>query len=272
IRVFHVTGVQTCALPIWFFPGRTALGESIAVNQQSFEVVGVVADEPETSRLAYADIWVPLTTAESDYRKRWLGDGSVMLYVEDPARRRAVQDEYRDALRGFEYPNDPTLYHTALSSADTALDSIAATLLGRENGRAPTARFVAAALLVALLAMLLPAINMANLNVGRIFERAPEIGLRKATGASTRTLVGQLVFENVVLVFVGGMLAFAITPVLLAFLNRTYFAYGTLGLNLPVFTAGLLFIVLFGVLSGAYPGWRMARLEPAAALRGLGHA
>ena len=53
--------------------------------------------------------------------------------------------------------------------------------------------------------MLLPAINLVNLNVSRILERASEIGVRKAFGASSRTLVGQFVVENVVLTLVGGV-------------------------------------------------------------------
>ena len=45
--------------------------------------------------------------------------------------------------------------------------------------------------------MLLPAVNLVNLNVSRIMERASEIGVRKAFGASSRALVGQFVVENV---------------------------------------------------------------------------
>ncbi len=51
----------------------------------------------------------------------------------------------------------------------------------------------------ALLFMLLPTVNLVNLNVSRIMERASEIGVRKAFGASSRTLVGQFVVENLVL-------------------------------------------------------------------------
>ena len=51
--------------------------------------------------------------------------------------------------------------------------------------------------------MLLPAVNLVNLNISRIMERASEIGVRKAFGASSRTLVGQFVVENLVLTLVG---------------------------------------------------------------------
>ena len=56
--------------------------------------------------------------------------------------------------------------------------------------------------------MLLPAVNLVNLNASRIMERASEIGVRKAFGASSRTLVGQFVVENVVLTLIGAALGF----------------------------------------------------------------
>ena len=55
------------------------------------------------------------------------------------------------------------------------------------------------ALLALMLFMLLPTINLVNLNLSRILDRASEIGVRKAFGASSRTLVGQFLIENLVL-------------------------------------------------------------------------
>jgi putative ABC transport system permease protein len=127
--------------------------------------------------------------------------------------------------------------------------------------------FIAAVTLVALLFMALPAVNMVNLNIGRIMERAPEIGLRKAAGAPTRVLVGQFIFENLVLTVIGGVLAFVAAPFILGVLNGV-FRHGQLHLNLAVFVAGLVFVGIFGALSGAYPAWKMARLDPAMALKG----
>jgi putative ABC transport system permease protein len=132
--------------------------------------------------------------------------------------------------------------------------------------------FLGIAAAIALLFMSLPAINMANLNIGRILERAPEIGLRKAAGASRRVLAGQFIFENVVLSALGGLIALALAPILLGLLNDSLFAYGRLGLSGAVFAAAFGFVLVFGVLSGAYPAWRMAKLEPAVALRGSHHA
>jgi putative ABC transport system permease protein len=265
------------------FPGESALGKTVVANAESFEVVGVVADEPVTSLLAYADIWVPLTTSQT-YRSEWISGSQVMLYVEDPSRRAAVKEELRQALADFVYTDDPGAIRRA-AAAWTPLEYLA-------NGVMPSfsdpfsdpdgsldrhtadhvPEFMAALVVIALLFMSLPAINMTNLNIGRILERAPEIGLRKSAGASRRVLAGQFIFENVVLSALGGLIALATAPLLLGMLNDTLFTYGSLGLDWTVFAAAFAFVLVFGVLSGAYPAWKMAKLEPAVALRGAQHA
>src|SRR4029077_4831994 len=97
---------------------------------------------------------------------------------------------------------DPVNWDTLRAGATTPLQDLAAKMLGRDT---PTRGsdsadyveadysevFLAAVIVLALLFMALPAVNLINLNVGRIMERAPEIGLRKAAGAPTRVLVGQ---------------------------------------------------------------------------------
>lgn len=257
-----------------YFGDEPALGKSLKIDTRSFEVVGVVANEPETNELAFADVWVPLTATESTaYRQEWTGEGQALLYVEDPAKRGTMRDEFRDALARFEYSPNPAQFHTALAAATTPLEDLAlAALPGwADNGENDLGVFVGLSVVVALIFMALPAINMTNLNVGRILERAPEIGLRKATGASRRVLIGQFVFENVVLSALGGLLAFAAAPFVLNLLND-FFSYGRFRLSVSVFLAGFVFVAVFGVLSGLYPAWKMARLDPAAALRGQRHA
>ena len=267
------------------FPGESALGKTIVANNDSYEVVGVVANEPVTSELAYADIWAPFTT-NSSYYNDWTNlNGQVMLYVEDPSRHAAVREELLQAIEGFDIPENPGIYERVAARAWTPLQRLAN---GLYSGIVPTTfgdldgtverfsanrvpEFLTMAGAAMLLFMSLPAINMANLNIGRILERAPEIGLRKAAGASRRVLAGQFIFENVVLSALGGLVALALAPLVLGLLNDTLITYGRLSLNGPVFAAAFAFVLVFGVLSGAYPAWKMARLEPAVALRGSQH-
>jgi putative ABC transport system permease protein len=111
--------------------------------------------------------------------------------------------------------------------------------------------------------------NLVNLNISRIFERVSEIGVRKAFGASTGHLVGQFIVENIVLSVLGGTIGFVLSLWALQLINGSgMIPNADFRMNPRIFLYGLGLAICFGVLSGAYPAWRMARLDPVEDLRG----
>ena len=91
-----------------------------------------------------------------------------------------------------------------------------------------------------LLFMLLPALHLVNLNIGRIEERTSEIGVRKSFGASTRTLVGQFVAENVLLTLVGAALSLPLSWGILAVVSLGGLTYMDAGVLLRTFFFGVI--------------------------------
>jgi len=81
--------------------------------------------------------------------------------------------------------------------------------------------------------------------------------------------VGQFMVENVALTLVGGAIGFVLAAVVLHALTASgLVAYARFEMNGRVFLWGLGLALVFGVLSGVYPAWRMSRLHPVAALGG----
>ena len=117
--------------------------------------------------------------------------------------------------------------------------------------------------------MLLPALNLVNLNTGRIMERSSEIGVRKAFGASSSQLVIQFVLENVSLCLFGGLLGLIFAKGVLVWLEHSgLIPYLKVDINLDVFFCGLFITLVFGLLSGVIPAWKMSRVHPVLALKG----
>ena len=125
------------------------------------------------------------------------------------------------------------------------------------------------AAVAALLFMLLPAINLINLNISRILERSSEIGVRKAFGATSLDLVGQFLLENVVLTLTGGLIGLLASTWVLDIINRSgVIPHSHFHVNARVFVVAIALSILFGAISGVYPAWRMSRLDPVDALQG----
>lgn len=104
-----------------------------------------------------------------------------------------------------------------------------------------------------------------NIMLVSVTERTREIGLRKALGARESDILHQFGLEAVALSVAGGVVGLAL-GVLAAWGMTTLF-------NLPLVLSPLnaalaiLFSGFVGVLFGAYPAWRAARLDPIEALR-----
>ena len=253
-------------------PPAAAVGQAISAGGQLFHVIGVVEDVIHIN--AFADMWAPLSTfPSSDYQNQLTGSFAAMLLAKSPSDLPRIQQEVARIAKGF-VTEDPKTYATTTFWADSKLDLVARNLLGGEMNRDAALDSGARRLLTMigsgmLLFMLLPALNLVNLNMGRILERSAEIGVRKAFGATSMQLVGQLVVENILLCLAGGLLGLAATQGVLWWLEASQLIpYLKIGVNLPVFGYGMLLAFIFGLLSGVIPAWNMSRLDPVHALKG----
>jgi putative ABC transport system permease protein len=253
-----------------FFGDQQAVGRTVDIDGEGFRVVGVVEDVSYLRLVPFADVWLPIGTIRNESYRTAL-EGNFMAAILAPRAKDLprIADEYRSALAGVESP-DPTRYTRIVGGIDTPFGMLSRMLFSHETfDESRPAELLGWILGIAFLFMLLPTINLVNVTVSRILERASEIGVRKTFGASSWTLVGQFLVENVVLTVIGGALGFVLAAVVLGGVNDSgLFPYARLALNGRVFLYGLLLTLFFGLLSGAYPAWKMSRLHPVDALKG----
>lgn len=122
---------------------------------------------------------------------------------------------------------------------------------------------------VGLVVLVLACINFVNLSTAQALTRAKEVGVRKSIGASRRGLITQFLMEAWLLTFLSGMLAIALTQLLLPYINDmmgkgiSFDLLNSPGLLLSLL-AGL---TLTGLLAGIYPAWVIARFNPSITLK-----
>ena len=255
----------------FFGDGARAVGRTIEIDSQRFQVMGVVRDVPILRLVPFADVWVPYTTDRSDnYRQEIVGDMMGLFLARTRADLPAIRSEVRSRVQRVP-TDDPKVFTKVVAHAETLFDTAArvVTTGGNAEVENPGRRLWIVFATLALLFMLLPAVNLVNLNVSRIMERASEIGVRKSFGASSLVLVGQFLVENIALTLAGGAIGLLVAVWLLWLVNGSgLILYADLRMNYRIFLAGLGFALFFGAVSGVYPAWRMSRLNPVQALKG----
>jgi putative ABC transport system permease protein len=250
-----------------FFGAESAVGKSITLDGQNFRVVGVVANVPILRLLSSSDVWVPISTAKSDsYKKAFVDNFMVIFLANSKADFPAIKEEFQLRISQAEMPDKN--FDRMEGQAETVLESMSS-LFSEKGGNDGGGRFLVMAVIGALLFMLLPTINLININVSRIMERASEVGVRKAFGASSLTLVGQFVIENILLTLVGSVIGLIGSFLVLeAIASSGLIPYADFHFNYRIFFYAFLIAVVFGLVSGVYPAWKMSRLHPVQALQG----
>ncbi len=260
-------GVISREIKEQLFGQETALGKEVKIDQDRYKVIGVIENTPITRLHSYGGLILPITLYKG-YGKGtdYTGEFVATLVAKDKESVKAMQEEYEAMARQVENP-DPATVAAVHSNADSYLGGFSRMFLGNE-GDAGLTKLYTILFGLAFMFMLLPTVNLMNINISRIMERASEIGVRKAFGASSAALILQFVLENLVLTLLCGVLAFIVAWFGLQAINSAgIFQYMVLKLNLNVLWAGMMFTIIFGLISGVYPAWRMSRLQAAEALK-----
>jgi putative ABC transport system permease protein len=246
------------------FPGHPALGEKVLLNGTAFEVIGTVqrvgrGDQNSTNMRAY----IPFQVMNMDFPvKGEEGRGAVSFINYQPRTRgehTLSANEVRKVIarnHGFDVKED-----NAFELWDTIKQSeMIGAIFDAMNG------FLGS---VGLVTLGLGAIGVVNIMLVSVTERTSEIGLRKALGATNRSILFQFFMEGVLLTMVSGFLGIAAAAAIMVPLSGIKGQGGFDPPKLVPATAALAIgsLVLAGVAAGLYPARRAANLTPVEALR-----
>jgi putative ABC transport system permease protein len=120
-------------------------------------------------------------------------------------------------------------------------------------------------LLLAGVCLVIGAVGIANTSLVAVMERVPEIGLRRALGATGRHIASQFIAESAALGALGGLFGTTIGVVSVVVVAAT--RRWTPVIEPFTVAAAPLVGVVVGLMAGVYPALRASRVEPVAALR-----
>jgi len=246
------------------FPGRPALGAFILLNGYRFEVVGTLkrvgrGDDNSTNTRAY----IPFQIMRSDFPVKGEEAFDAISSINFQPRIAdehllALDEVHRIIARNHHFdPKD----EDAFEGWDTVKQAqMMGTIFDAMNEFLGT---------VGLVTLALGAIGVINIMLVAVTERTREIGLRKALGATNRSIMLHFFAEGIILTLASGLIGMAMAGGLMAALGNINGPGGFDPPRLVPKTAILAIasLTLAGVVAGLYPARKAASLEPVEALR-----
>ena len=236
------------------------LGRRLRVRSVPFEVIGVLASKGQSGFGQDQDdiVLAPLEAVRSRLiGRRTRADAVNTIYVKAAQADGLdkAQDDVSNVLRQ-QHRIRPG------EEDDFATQNMASILETMQSAIKTFTVFLAA---VAAVSLVVGGVGIMNIMLVAVTERTREIGLRMAVGARRTDILVQFALESVFLSLVGGLI------------GLTLGVLGALGIAklaswpaaIPPWSAPLAlgFSVTVGLVFGAYPSWRAARLDPIEALR-----
>lgn len=120
---------------------------------------------------------------------------------------------------------------------------------------------------IALISLLVGGLSVVNTMTMAVTERTREIGIRKAIGATSKTIVRQFLAESAVISLSGGLLGLLLGAGFVAMANAGNTSTPLFLLTFRLAAGSLSFALILGLLSGLYPSYHAARMNPVTALR-----
>lgn len=246
------------------FPGRPVIGARLLINGVPFEVVGTIQkighgnNADQNMRLV-----MPYTTMATYFPMKGEGNANAVKYVAYQPITRQQHGQARKAVRAIVARNHQ--FDPETPDAFDDWDSIEnAEMIGKISDAMDA--FLGA---VGLVTLALGAMGVVNIMLVSVAERTREIGLRKALGATRRSILFQFFLEGLMLTGISGAIGvvgaygvtrlFGLAPPIDGFeLPHIYPASAALA---------MISLATAGIVAGLYPARRAAMLTPVEALR-----
>lgn len=260
--------VLTESLADKYFGTEDPLGQSITIDDQEYQISGVMEDIPEHSHFP-VNFLVSLSTYSHPDMDDWVRWNQFYTYLllRPEAETATVNTKLQVMI-------EENLDAERAESTHPFLQPLASihlhSKLHREIATNSDISYVYLFSLIALFILVIACFNFINLSTARAVHRAKEVVMRKVTGATRSSLIRQYLGESYLLVGFSVVIALALATTFLPYLNT--FLDRSLSFDLldnwPL-TAGLLGLTLVvGLLSGAYPAFVLSGFRPGKILKG----
>ncbi|MBK7131477.1 MAG: ABC transporter permease [Bacteroidales bacterium] len=250
------------------FGDQPAIGKVLISDKYTKEVytVGGVVRIPEQSHIDFGFMLSEQKSRYSVYSNNWGDKGFTRVYIKlnkDAQIDEHFLSEITNHIGRYNKITDKLMFQPL---ADIHLYSdYPEDYYSKNPGNA---KYVWIFSGLAIIIILMAALNFSAISIARSSERSIEIGIRKVTGGSRISIISQFMAESVMQTFAAAFVALFIVWLLLPLFNTL--SLKTLTLNLSPALVMNLFLLTFlvGIISGIYPSLYLSSFNPIGIFRG----
>jgi putative ABC transport system permease protein len=247
------------------FGDPNPVGEIVMLDGLPFTIIGTMPKKLQTSMNNGPDnrrAIIPFTTFRSIHGNRYVRE--ILLHPRNPKNTKAIEQQIRNIL-GRKYQFDPTDERAiGIWNMVEAVKISGNVFLGLNI-------FLG---VIGGMTLIIAGIGVANIMYVVAKERTKEIGVKRAIGAKKRHIIGQFVFESLLIAFSGGgfglLISIGIVKAMWMIPISDEGAMQFLGrpmLSTTVIITSISILALIGLLAGLFPARKAANVDPVEALR-----
>lgn len=256
-----------------YFRDEEPLGKILIFNSNlgkvSCEVTGVMKEMPSNSHIHYNFLLSYKSLPEWVQEYWYKHEAYTYLLLDSPERKEEIERAFPQMAE--KYKTEEALKNKTWGVRLEPLEEIHLDpQLGYEAELKGNRSAIIALIFGAIAILVIAWINYINLTVARSMERAKEVGVRRVVGAFPKQLVGQFLFEALVMNLIALIIAIGLIELLLPAFNQLVGRTVTFSVWFTEYW-GLLVLLLFAAgiyISGYYPAWALLRKKPIVLLKG----
>lgn len=264
--------VITQTLATRIFGAENPIGKTIKLNQNTdLNVTAVAADIPSNSHIQF-DMLRSMTPAqgEDNYRQfleSWQGINMFTYLLLD---REVNPDELNPKLQALSTKNNAVEFFIPVVQPLKEVHLYSKEILFERNANKSDILNVYVLSTIAILILILAAVNFMNLVTAKSTGRAKEVGMRKVIGAVRHQLVFQHLVESILVTLVSVIISIAVVFILMPVLNSNYNRFADVNTLFSFQNLIWMTCLVFGVgiLAGLYPAFVLSSFKPIVVLKG----